>query len=171
MRKSDFLAFLMIAASAAATCALADSHMKARGPEAAGKTMRLIDVGITTDRLKNESADGGFSAEVMARSGAVAALYNCLGDVERVAQQWATKNHVSLVERKNPNVGELQLAFASDKPSGFFVLDYRISPKLERARVTFTFRTLTNTEVSGDLVGLRGLGQQLFSAIQCVPQR
>ena len=62
--------------------------------------MPLIELGLTTNRSETKSADGAFNAIILAKSGLVAALYNCQINVEQTVEQWAKKHYLTLMERK-----------------------------------------------------------------------
>jgi hypothetical protein len=131
-------------------------------------TIRLIEIGLTTDRSNTESADGAFSAEILAKSGVTAAIYNCQISVEEVVKLWAKKNHVKLLEKKSDS-RSLHLLYSSKKPSGYFILDYKVTSELSKVKISFWFRTLSNVKLSGDQMGLEPLGEKLLQAIQCAP--
>ena len=133
-----------------------------------GTTTKLIELGLTTDRSKIISDDGAFSAEILAKSGVSTVIYNCQENVEKVVKQWAKKHHVRLVEKRS-GLEDLHLAYASNEPPGYFILNYEISTELDEVKITFWFRTLSNVRLSGDQMGLEPLGEQLLQAIQCVP--
>ena len=132
------------------------------------KKTKLIEIGLTTDRSKTISDDGAFSAEILSKSGLATIIYNCQENVEKVVKQWAKKQHVRLVEKRS-ELEKLHLAYASNEPPGYFVLDYKVSSEPDEVKITFWFRTLSNVRLSGDQMGLEPLGEQLLQAIQCVP--
>lgn len=134
----------------------------------AAKSTRLIQVGLTTDRSVTHSADGAFTADVMAKSGLVTFLYPCHKNIARTISRWTEKYEMRLIENRS-NKETLRLAYASENPSGYFVLDYRISEDLSDAYLDFSFRSLSNMKVPADEMGLEPLGQKLLEALQCVP--
>lgn len=138
-----------------------------------GSRQPLIELGLTTSREKGKTAEGAFSASVLAKSGLVPALYNCQKNVEATVGAWADKNGLKLIEKKS-GLAELRLAYSSKSPPGNFLLDYSVSPNAQavtEASITLSFRSLSNVRLSGDDVGLEPLGQRLLQAIQCVPRR
>jgi len=163
--------WILMALLAAINCAAIENAGAAGGDQATENNAEntLIEIGLTIDRQKQASEDGAFTAEVMAHSGLVSALYNCQEKVVKIMNDWRKKYKIRL-EEKLSTPGNLHLAFESSSPAGYFILDYTVSSSLDKAKIAFSFRSLANVRLSGDQVGLEPLGQDLLEAIQCVPR-